>query len=108
MAIELKPHNVCSLSLWMGLTFTERAERALAANPAMTSSTVTDPTVGSSTEFPGRVIAALATDSNIMARSGGTFITAELAQQYGVTDIDGRTPPSLRAQRGAPIYSPIN
>jgi NAD(P)-dependent dehydrogenase (short-subunit alcohol dehydrogenase family) len=31
MAIELKPHNVCSLSLWMGLTFTERAERALAA-----------------------------------------------------------------------------
>jgi NAD(P)-dependent dehydrogenase (short-subunit alcohol dehydrogenase family) len=108
MAIELKPHNVCSLSLWMGLTFTERAERALAANPAMKSSTVTDPTVGSSTEFPGRVIAALATDPNIMARSGGTFITAELAQQYGVTDIDGSTPPSLRAQRGAPIYAPIN
>jgi len=108
MAIELKPHNVCSLSLWMGLTFTERAERALAANPAMASSTVTDPTVGSSTEFPGRVIAALATDPNIMARSGGTFITAELAQQYGVTDIDGSTPPSLRAQRGAPIYAPIN
>ena len=74
----------------------------------MASSTVTDPTVGSSTEFPGRVIAALATDPNIMARSGGTFITAELAQQYGVTDIDGSMPPSLRAQRGAPIYSPIN
>lgn len=108
MAIELKPHNVCSLSLWMGLTFTERAERALAENPAITSSTVTDPTVGSSTEFPGRVIAALATDPNIMARSGGTFITAELAQQYGVTDIDGSMPPSLRAQRGAPIYAPIN
>ncbi len=108
MAIELKPHNVCSLALWMGLTFTERAERALAENPAMASSTVTDPTVGSSTEFPGRVIAALATDPNIMARSGGTFITAELAQQYGVTDIDGSMPPSLRAQRGAPIYAPIN
>jgi NAD(P)-dependent dehydrogenase (short-subunit alcohol dehydrogenase family) len=108
MAIELKPHNVCSLSLWMGLTFTERAERALAENPAMASSTVTNPTVGSSTEFPGRVIAALATDPNIMARSGGTFITAELAQQYGVTDIDGSMPPSLRAQRGAPIYAPIN
>jgi hypothetical protein len=43
-----------------------------------------------------------------MARSGGTFITAELAQQYGVTDIDGSMPPSLRAQRGAPIYAPIN
>jgi NAD(P)-dependent dehydrogenase (short-subunit alcohol dehydrogenase family) len=108
MAIELQPHNVCSLSLWMGLTFTERAERALAAKPEMKSSTVTDPTVGSSTEFPGRVIAALATDANIMARSGGTFITAELAREYGVTDVDGRTPPSLRAQRGAPIYAPID
>jgi NAD(P)-dependent dehydrogenase (short-subunit alcohol dehydrogenase family) len=107
MAIELKPHNVCSLSLWMGLTFTERAGRALAANPGMTARTVTDPNVGSSTEFPGRVIAALAADVNIMERSGGTFITAELAQQYGVTDIDGRTPPSLRDQRGAPIYSPV-
>ena len=27
MAIELKPHGVASLSLWQGLTFTERAER---------------------------------------------------------------------------------
>lgn len=107
MAIELKPHNVCSLSLWMGLTFTERAERALAENPDMKSKTVTDPTVGSSTEFPGRVIAALANDPQLMERSGGTYITAELAMQYGVTDIDGRTPPSLRAQRGAPIYAPI-
>jgi NAD(P)-dependent dehydrogenase (short-subunit alcohol dehydrogenase family) len=53
MAIELKPHNVCSLSLWMGLTFTERAERALAENPAMASSTVTNPTVGHPLNFPG-------------------------------------------------------
>jgi NAD(P)-dependent dehydrogenase (short-subunit alcohol dehydrogenase family) len=107
MAIELKPHNVASISLWMGLTFTERAERVLAMKPEMKTRTVTDPAVGSSIEFPGRVIVALAKDSKIMQRSGGTFITAELAQQYGVTDIDGRVPPSLRAQRGAPIYSPI-
>jgi len=26
MAIELKPHHVASLSLWLGLTFTARAE----------------------------------------------------------------------------------
>ncbi len=107
MAIELKPHNVASLSLWMGLTFTERAERALRDNPAMKSSTVTDPNVGSSVEFPGRVIAALLADQAIMQRSGGTFITAELAREYGVTDIDGKLPPSLRKERGAPIYSPV-
>ncbi|MFT4047180.1 MAG: SDR family NAD(P)-dependent oxidoreductase [Solimonas sp.] len=107
MAIELKPHNVASLSLWLGLTFTERAHRALERNPAMKAQTVTDPNVGSSVEFPGRVIVALAADRDLMRRSGGTYIAAELAQEYGVTDIDGRTPPSLRALRGAPIWAPV-
>lgn len=72
MAIELKPHNVASISLWVGLTFTERARRALERYPEMSSQTVTNPNVGSSVEFPGRVIAALAKDSDIMRRSGAT------------------------------------
>jgi 3,4-dihydroxy-2-butanone 4-phosphate synthase len=91
----------------MGLTFTERAELALQANPQMSSQTVTDPLVGSSTEFPGRVVAALAADPNVMARTGGTYIAAELALAYGVTDVDGTVPPSLRAQRGSPLYGPV-
>jgi NAD(P)-dependent dehydrogenase (short-subunit alcohol dehydrogenase family) len=107
MAIELKPHSVASLSIWLGLTFTERAELALKRNPAMKSQTATDPKVGSSVEFPGRVIAALAKDPDLMKRSGGTFIAAELGQEYGVTDVDGHVPPSLRAQRGFPIWSPV-
>src|SRR5579864_6292823 len=60
MAIELEPHKVASLSMWLGLTFTERAERNLARDPAMKALIVTNPTVGCSPEFPGRVIAALA------------------------------------------------
>jgi NAD(P)-dependent dehydrogenase (short-subunit alcohol dehydrogenase family) len=107
MAVELEPHNIASLSLWQGLTFTERAERNLQRSPEMTKEAVTDRAVGCSPEFPGRVIAALAADPDAMKRSGGTFITAELAQQYGVTDIDGRVIPSLRAERGAPIWRPI-
>jgi NAD(P)-dependent dehydrogenase (short-subunit alcohol dehydrogenase family) len=107
MAIELKPHSVASLSLWLGLTFTERAERALKNNPEMKSQTVTNPSVGSSIEFPGRVIAALAKDPDIMKRSGGTYIAAEAASEYGVTDVDGKVPPSLREQRGSPLYSPV-
>lgn len=107
MAVELQPHQVASLSLWLGLTFTERANRNLSRNPDMKSKTVTNPMVGSSVEFPGRVIAALAKDREIMRRSGGTFIAAELAGEYGVTDVDGKVPPSLRAQRGSPIWSPV-
>jgi len=107
MAIELHPHNVASMSLWQGLTMTERAQRNLAARPEMTQSIVTSPAVGCSPEFPGRVIAALATDPELMNLSGGTFITAELAQRYKITDIDGEIIPSLRAERGSPIWQPI-
>jgi NAD(P)-dependent dehydrogenase (short-subunit alcohol dehydrogenase family) len=107
MAVELQPHNIASLSLWQGLTFTERANRNLARNPEMKKLTVTNPLIGCSPEFPGRVIAALAMDPDIMRRSGGTFITAEVAQDYGVTDVDGKVIPSLRAERGAPIWRPI-
>ena len=107
MAIELKPHNIASVSFWQGLTFTERANRNLAQNPAMTSQTVTNPLVGSSPEFPGRVIAEMAKDPEVMARSGATYIVAELAHDYGVIDIDDKSPPSLREQRGSPIWGPV-
>jgi NAD(P)-dependent dehydrogenase (short-subunit alcohol dehydrogenase family) len=107
MAIELAPHNVASLSLWQSLTFTERAARNLSRDPAMQAQVVTDPALGCSPEFPGRVIAALAADPQVMKRSGGTFITAEVARDYGIRDVDGKLVPSLRTQRGAPIWSPI-
>lgn len=105
MAIELKPHHVASLSLWQGFTYTERARQNLKTVSGMASQL--NSAVGTSVEFPGRIIAALARDPEVMKRSGGTFIAAELAQEYGITDIDGRVIPSLRAQRGAPIWMPV-
>ena len=42
----------------------------------------------------------LAKDPDIMKRSGGTWIAAEVAHDYGVTDIDGKVVPSLRATHG--------
>jgi NAD(P)-dependent dehydrogenase (short-subunit alcohol dehydrogenase family) len=107
IAIELKPHNVGSISLWQNLTFTERAERNLGRNPAMKNQVVTNPDIGNSVEYAGRVIAAVARDPEMMRRSGATYITAELAQEYGVVDIDGRKIPSLREQRGAPLWGPV-
>jgi NAD(P)-dependent dehydrogenase (short-subunit alcohol dehydrogenase family) len=105
MAIELKPHGVASLSLWQGFTYTERAQENLKTMPSMASQL--NSALGSSVVFPGRIIAALARDPDVMKRSGGTFITAELAQEYGITDVDGRVIPSLREQRGAPIWMPV-
>ena len=105
MAIELKPHNVASLSLWQGFTFTERAQENLKSVSGMSSQL--NSAAGTSVEFPGRVISALAADPAVLERSGGSFIAAELAQEYGITDIDGRVIPSLRAERGAPIWLPV-
>jgi NAD(P)-dependent dehydrogenase (short-subunit alcohol dehydrogenase family) len=105
MAIELKEHNVASVSLWQGFTFTERAIDNLKNVPGMAAQLRSS--AGSSPEFPGRVVAALAADPAIMKRSGGTFINAELAQEYGITDVDGRVVPSNRAERGSPIWQPV-
>jgi NAD(P)-dependent dehydrogenase (short-subunit alcohol dehydrogenase family) len=107
MAVELEPFHIASISLWQGLTYTERAQRNLAQNPDLAKASATNPVGGCSPEFPGRVIAALVADPEVMSRSGGTFITAELALEYGVTDVDGTVVPSMRAERGSPIWAPI-
>ena len=107
MAVELKPFNITSISIWQCLTMTERAEYVLANISGLSDHNATRPKDSCTPEFPGRVIAALANDPDAMRHSGGTFITAELAQEYGVTDIDGKVVPSLRAERGAPIWQPV-
>jgi hypothetical protein len=42
-----------------------------------------------SAEFPGRAVAALAADDNVLAKSGRVFTTPALAREYGFTDVDG-------------------
>ena len=106
MAIELKEHNVASISLWQGLTLTEKAHYNLANDKENMTTSITSMT-GSSVEHPGRVIAAMYLDPKIMERSGATLITTEVAEEYGVVDIDGKAIPSARGSRGAPIWGPV-
>ena len=107
MAVELEPYNIASICLWQGLTLTEKARYNLERMAAKMTSSVTGQK-GSSVEHPGRVIAAMAADPHIMKRSGATCITAELADEYGVTDIDGRRIESMRKNRGSPLWGPIS
>jgi hypothetical protein len=48
-----------------------------------------------SPQFIGRVIAGLASDPVVMEKSGQVLVAAELALEYGITDIDGRQPRPL-------------
>lgn len=105
MAIELEKHGVVAVSLWQGFTHTERATENLKTVPGMAE--LLNSAAGSSVEYPGRVIAALAADPAAMRWSGGSLIVPELAEAYGVSDIDGRMIPSLREERGAPYFKPI-
>jgi NAD(P)-dependent dehydrogenase (short-subunit alcohol dehydrogenase family) len=42
--------------------------------------------------FVGRAIVALASDPRLRAKAGKTYFAADLAAEYGFTDIDGRNP----------------
>ena len=42
--------------------------------------------------FVGRAVAAMAADPNIGRKNGGIFTTRLLSQEYGFTDVDGRSP----------------
>jgi len=94
MAYDFRPHHVAVVSIWMGLLLTERTRMVMAAEPekyADLAATSEYP------EFTGRIIQALADDPDMMQRSGKVWIGAELALDYGVTDINGSQPPSHRA-----------
>jgi dehydrogenase/reductase SDR family member 1 len=48
-----------------------------------------------SSQFQGRVVAALYADPHLMEKSGRTLVAAALALEYGLTDIDERQPHPL-------------
>jgi NAD(P)-dependent dehydrogenase (short-subunit alcohol dehydrogenase family) len=52
--------------------------------------------ISESPRFVGRAVAALAADSNLMQRSGGSFSSGGLAREYGFTDLDGSQPDCWR------------
>jgi NAD(P)-dependent dehydrogenase (short-subunit alcohol dehydrogenase family) len=46
-----------------------------------------------STRYAGRAVVALATDTEVMEKTGRLLRTRELGPEYGFTDVDGRCPP---------------
>lgn len=86
MAHELRGHNVAAVSLYPGLVRTEKVMEAAAFLDLSNSETP---------QFIGRAVAALASDPDVMRKSGHTLVAAALAQEYGFTDVDGKQPRPL-------------
>lgn len=93
MGIDFRPHNVAVVSIWLGLLLTARTRRAMASQPGqyadMADSMETP-------EFTGLIIDALARDPGLLEKSSRVWLGAELAELYGITDINGNRPPSQR------------
>jgi NAD(P)-dependent dehydrogenase (short-subunit alcohol dehydrogenase family) len=79
MADDLRPYGVACVAVSPGFMRLERMDL-----------TLEEAAMAESAEFPGRAIAALAADENVLEKSGKVFVTPALAREYGFTDIDGR------------------
>lgn len=95
MAEELRPHNIAAAAVTPGFLRSEAMLEHFGVTEANWQDGVAkDPHfIASETPyFVGRAIAALATDPNIMAKTGGVYSSWGLSDEYGFTDIDGRQP----------------
>lgn len=100
MAQELRPHGVASVAVspgWM------RTEFVLAGHQTDEAHWQQRPALArtESPRYAGRAVAALASDPNVMARSGKVLRVGDLAREYGFTDVDGRQPPAFELDAAA-------
>jgi hypothetical protein len=54
-----------------------------------------------STEYIGRAVAALAGDAKVLKKTGRIHFVADLAREYGFTDVDGRQVPRFNPHAAA-------
>jgi NAD(P)-dependent dehydrogenase (short-subunit alcohol dehydrogenase family) len=94
IAEELRSHGVASLALspgWMRTDWVLAGHRTDEAHwqevPALART--------ESPRYLGRAVAALAGDARVVRHSGKVLRVADLAEEYGFTDIDGRHVPAF-------------
>lgn len=89
MAEDLRPHGVASIAVspgWM------RTELVLAGHHTDEAHWKERPALArtESPRYLGRAVARLAGDSAVMEKTGKVLRVADLAREYGFTDVDGR------------------
>lgn len=97
LAHDLTGTEVTVVSIWPGIVDTELLQLVPADDRG--KRVVTLPGEGSfdlneaeTPRFAGRAVVALAADADRGTRSGKTWKVADLADDYGFTDVDGRIP----------------
>ncbi|KAE9133860.1 hypothetical protein PF010_g2682 [Phytophthora fragariae] len=95
MAEELRPYNVTALAVTPGFLRSEQMLDHFGVQEENWMDAVKQDPHYAESETPyflGRGIAALAADPHVMEKSGKTFGSWQLSDEYGFTDVDGRKP----------------
>jgi NAD(P)-dependent dehydrogenase (short-subunit alcohol dehydrogenase family) len=97
MAVDFNEFGIASVSVWMGILLTERLKNIVAGAPEKFGAMLD---IAETPELTGHLVWALFNDPDLMEKSGQTWIGAELAVEYGITDAGDRQPPSYRDLHG--------
>jgi NAD(P)-dependent dehydrogenase (short-subunit alcohol dehydrogenase family) len=95
MAQELRDHNITALAVTPGFLRSEMMLEHFGVTEANWRDAIKKDRYFAESETPfyvGRAVAALAADPSVWKKSGGTFSSWQLAEEYGFTDIDSRKP----------------
>lgn len=97
MAHNLIDTEVTVVSLWPGIVDTELLQRVPVDAEGRRLVTLPgegtyDLAAAETPRFPGRAVVALACDPDRRERTGIAWRVADLAEQYGFTDVNGRIP----------------
>jgi NAD(P)-dependent dehydrogenase (short-subunit alcohol dehydrogenase family) len=90
MAAEGRPHHIAVVTLMPGFMRTERVGLYLKTEEQKKFFRFDK---SESTEYLGRAVAALAADEKVLEKTGKIHFVADLAREYGFTDVDGRYVP---------------
>jgi len=95
MSEELKAYNVAAVSLTPGWLRSEAMLDGFGVTEENWQDAIPERPRFERSETPfyiGRAVVALATDPNVMEKTGHALSTGYLAREYGFTDVDGRQP----------------
>jgi NAD(P)-dependent dehydrogenase (short-subunit alcohol dehydrogenase family) len=94
-AEELRPHGVAALAVTPGFLRSEAVLDVFGVTEGnWREGAARDPHFAASEtpRFVGRAVAALAADTDVAAKAGRVHTSWDLAEEYGLTDVDGRRP----------------
>jgi NAD(P)-dependent dehydrogenase (short-subunit alcohol dehydrogenase family) len=98
ISAEAKSHKVAVITLMPGFMRTERVEQYLNTEKLRKMMRYD---LAESTEYLGRAVTALAGDAKVLKKTGRIHFVADLAKEYGFTDVDGRQVPRFNPHAAA-------